>query len=156
MKKRRQRYGKNLACDTWHNVITGEQVQRQNKSQKKETYLSFNTFVVGWQRPTQKTSDFPYPNQNTTDNSRTTLPSKRPNWDYLRMLMQPLPLVRKNMLLSLFQEISFTSNLNCSSVFGRWVLTSMNVTISSLFPTAMVWPSGLQQMLIFSPIKGIK
>lgn len=72
---------------------------------------------------------------------------------YLRMLMQPLPLVRKNMSLSLFQEISFTSNLNCSSALERWVLASMKVTTSSLFPTAMVWPSGLQQMLMFSPTK---
>lgn len=65
--------------------------------------------------------------------------------------MQPLPLVRKNMLLSLFQEISFTSNLNCSSALERCVLASMKVTTSSLFPTAMVCPSGLQQMLMFSP-----
>lgn len=70
---------------------------------------------------------------------------------YLRMLMQPFPLVRKNMLLSLFQEISFTSNLNCSSALERCVLASMKVTTSSLFPTAMVCPSGLQQMLMFSP-----
>lgn len=65
--------------------------------------------------------------------------------------MQPFPLVRKNMLLSLFQEISFTSNLNCSSALERCVLASMKVTTSSLFPTAMVCPSGLQQMLMFSP-----
>lgn len=70
---------------------------------------------------------------------------------YLRILMQPLPFVRKNMSLSLFQEISFTSNLNCSSALERCVLASMKVTTSSLFPTAMVWPSGLQQMLMFSP-----
>lgn len=67
------------------------------------------------------------------------------------MLMQPLPLVKKNISLSLFQEISLTSNLNCSSARGRWVFASMKVTTSSLFPTAMVWPSGLQHMLIFSP-----
>lgn len=65
--------------------------------------------------------------------------------------MQPFPLVRKNMLLSLFQEISFTSNLNCSSALERCVFASMKVTTSSLFPTAMVCPSGLQQMLMFSP-----
>lgn len=70
---------------------------------------------------------------------------------YLRIFMQPLPFVRKNMSLSLFQEISFTSNLNCSSALERWVFASMNVTTSSLFPTAIVWPSGLQQMLMFSP-----
>lgn len=57
---------------------------------------------------------------------------------YLRILMQPLPFVRKNMSLSLFQEISFTSNLNCSSALERCVLASMKVTTSSLFPTAMV------------------
>lgn len=72
---------------------------------------------------------------------------------HLRMLIQPLPLVRKNMLLSLFQEISLTSNLNCSSAFERCVLASMKVTTSSLLPTAMVCPSGLQQMLMFSPGK---
>lgn len=71
---------------------------------------------------------------------------------YLRILMQPFPLVRKNMSLSLFHEISFTSNLNCSSALERCVLASMKVTTSSLFPTAMVWPSGLQQMLMFSPL----
>ncbi|CAG5993536.1 unnamed protein product, partial [Menidia menidia] len=54
-----------------------------------------------------------------------------------KMLMQPLPLVRKNMSLSLFQEISFTSNLNCSSALERCVLASMKVTTSSLLPTAM-------------------
>lgn len=74
---------------------------------------------------------------------------------YLRILMQPPPLVRKNMSLSLFQEISLTSNLNCSSALERCVLASMKVTTSSLLPTAMVWPSGLQQMLMFSP-KNIK
>lgn len=67
------------------------------------------------------------------------------------MLMQPLPFVKKNISLSLFQEISLTSNLNCSSARGRWVFASMKVTTSSLFPTAMVWPSGLQHMLMFSP-----
>ena len=67
------------------------------------------------------------------------------------MLIQPLPFVRKNMLLSLFQEISLTSNLNCSSALERCVLASMNVTTSSLLPTAMVCPSGLQQILMFSP-----
>lgn len=70
---------------------------------------------------------------------------------YLRILMQPPPLVRKNMSLSLFQEISFTSNLKCSSALEQCVLASMKVTTSSLLPTAMVWPSGLQQMLMFSP-----
>lgn len=79
----------------------------------------------------------------------TAIPASRST--YLRMLMQPFPLVRKNMLLSLFQEISLTSNLNCSSAFERCVLASMKVTTSSLFPTAMVCPSGLQQMLMFSP-----
>ena len=70
---------------------------------------------------------------------------------HLSMLIQPLPFVRKNMLLSLFQEISLTSNLNCSSALERCVLASMNVTTSSLLPTAMVCPSGLQQILMFSP-----
>ena len=36
-----------------------------------------------------------------------------------------------------------------------WVLASMNVTRSSLFPTAMVLPSGAQEMLIFSPFVGM-
>lgn len=57
---------------------------------------------------------------------------------YLRILMQPPPLVRKNMSLSLFQEISFTSNLKCSSALEECVLASMKVTTSSLLPTAMV------------------
>lgn len=70
---------------------------------------------------------------------------------HLRMLIQPLPFVRKNMLLSLFQEISLTSNLNCSSALERCVLASIKVTTSSLLPTAMVCPSGLQQILMFSP-----
>ena len=33
-----------------------------------------------------------------------------------------------------------------------YVLESTNVTRSSLFPTAIVFPSGLQHMLMFSPI----
>lgn len=73
------------------------------------------------------------------------------NQTYLNILIQPFPFVRKNMSLSLFQEISLTSNLNCSSPRGRCVLASMKVTTSSLLPTAIVWPSGLQHMLIFSP-----
>lgn len=79
--------------------------------------------------------------------------SPQPEAPHLRMLIQPLPFVRKNMLLSLFQEISLTSNLNCSSAFERCVLASMKVTTSSLLPTAMVCPSGLQQILMFSPRK---
>lgn len=78
-----------------------------------------------------------------------TVPKLEPS--HLRMLIQPLPFVRKNMLLSLFQEISLTSNLNCSSALERCVLASIKVTTSSLLPTAMVCPSGLQQILMFSP-----
>ena len=66
--------------------------------------------------------------------------------------MQPWPLVRKNKLDSLFHEISFTSNLNCSSAMILCVRTSMNETRSSLLPTAIVFPSGAQAILIFSPL----
>jgi len=65
--------------------------------------------------------------------------------------MLPCPLVRKNRSASLFQLISFTSNLNCSSARGLCVFTSINVTRSSLLPTAIVWPSGDQHTLMFSP-----
>ncbi len=43
------------------------------------------------------------------------------NQTYLNILIQPFPFVRKNMSLSLFQEISLTSNLNCSSPRARCV-----------------------------------
>ena len=66
--------------------------------------------------------------------------------------MQPWPLVRKNKLDSLFHEISFTSNLNCSSAMILCVRTSMNETRSSLLPTAIVLPSGAQAIFIFSPL----
>lgn len=65
--------------------------------------------------------------------------------------MQPWPLVKKNKSLVLFQAISFTSKLNCSSARILCVRVSMNVTISSLLPTAIVFPSGDQVILIFSP-----
>ena len=70
---------------------------------------------------------------------------------YLRMWILPCPLVKKNKSPSLFHEISFTSELNCFSTFERCVLVSMNVTKSTLFPTAIVEPSGDQQMFMFSP-----
>lgn len=63
--------------------------------------------------------------------------------------MQPWPLVRKKRSLAMFHEISFTSNLNCLSAFTLYVLLSIKVTRSSLFPTAIVCPSGLQVMLMF-------
>lgn len=72
---------------------------------------------------------------------------------YLRTLMEPWPLVRKNRSLSLFHEISLTSCLNCCSYCILLPLKSIKVTRSSLLPTAIVWPSGLQQILIFSPEK---
>uniref|UniRef100_A0A6B0UX71 Uncharacterized protein n=1 Tax=Ixodes ricinus TaxID=34613 RepID=A0A6B0UX71_IXORI len=67
------------------------------------------------------------------------------------MCMHPCPLVRKKWVFALFQEISFTSNLNCWSVRTLWERTSMKDTRSSLLPTAIVCPSGDQQMLMFSP-----
>lgn len=67
------------------------------------------------------------------------------------MWMQPCPFVRKKKLLCLFHEISFTSKLNCSSALILCVRVSMKVTRSSLFPTAIVLPSGDHVMLIFSP-----
>jgi len=70
---------------------------------------------------------------------------------YLNIWILPFPLVKKNRSPSLFQLISLTSNLNCSSTRALKVLASINVTKSSLFPTAMVWPSGDQHTLIFSP-----
>lgn len=70
---------------------------------------------------------------------------------YLKIWMQPCPLVRKNKLLCLFHEISFTSKLNCSSALILCVRVSMKVTRSSLFPTAIVLPSGDHVILIFSP-----
>lgn len=73
---------------------------------------------------------------------------------YLKICMQPCPFVRKNKLLCLFHEISFTSKLNCSSALILWVRVSMKVTRSSLFPTAMVLPSGDHVILIFSPGEG--
>ena len=71
---------------------------------------------------------------------------------HLSMCMLPCPLVMKNKSPSLFQEISFTSNLNCSSALDLCVLMSMKVMRSSLLPTAIVLPSGDQQMLMFSPV----
>ncbi len=87
----------------------------------------------------------------TIDFMKSPTASYNYNQTYLNILIQPFPFVRKNMSLSLFQEISLTSNLNCSSPRARCVLASMKVTTSSLLPTAMVWPSGLQHMLMFSP-----
>lgn len=69
------------------------------------------------------------------------------------MWMQPCPFVRKKKLLCLFHEISFTSKLNCSSALILCVRVSMKVTRSSLFPTAIVLPSGDHVILIFSPGK---
>lgn len=65
--------------------------------------------------------------------------------------MHPWPFVKKNKSLVLFQAISFTSKLNCSSARTLSVRVSMNVTKSSLFPTAIVWPSGDHVIFIFSP-----
>jgi hypothetical protein len=70
---------------------------------------------------------------------------------YLKMWMHPCPFVRKKKLLCLFHEISFTSKLNCSSALILCVRVSMKVTRSSLFPTAIVFPSGDHVILIFSP-----
>ena len=70
------------------------------------------------------------------------------------MCIQPCPLVKKKRSPLLSQEISFTSNLNCSSTLVLCVFASMNVTRSSLLPTAIVLPLGDQQMLRFSPDKG--
>ena len=70
---------------------------------------------------------------------------------YLSICMLPCPLVRKKRSPSLFHDISFTSNLYCSSLLDLWLLTSMNVIRSSLFPTAIVLPSGDQHILMFSP-----
>lgn len=67
------------------------------------------------------------------------------------MCTQPWPFVRKNKSLLLFHAISFTSKLNCSSARILCVRVSMNVTKSSLLPTAIVLPSGDHVMLIFSP-----
>lgn len=65
------------------------------------------------------------------------------------------PLVKKRRSDGLLHDISLTSNLNCSSRTILWDLASMNVTRSSLLPTAMVLPSGAQAMLIFSPLVGM-
>lgn len=45
----------------------------------------------------------------------------------------------------------FTSKLNCSSAHTLWFLVSINVTKSSLFPTAIVFPSGDHVIFMFSP-----
>lgn len=74
---------------------------------------------------------------------------------YLKICIQPCPFVKKNKLLVLFQDISFTSKLYCSSARILWVRASINVTKSSLFPTAIVSPFGAQVILIFSPFVGI-
>jgi len=68
------------------------------------------------------------------------------------MWTQPSPFVRKNRSLVLFHEISFTSNWNCFSIFILVVLVSIKVTRSSLFPTAIVFPSGAHVILMFSPV----
>ena len=68
------------------------------------------------------------------------------------MCRAPGPLVRKKRSPSLFQLISLTSNLNCSSCLLLCVLMSINDTRSSLLPTATVDPSGDQHKLRFSPI----
>merc|ERR1719458_2065835 len=76
-----------------------------------------------------------------------TRASAEPVAKYLTHLlnsMQLRPLVRKKRSLAMFHEISFTSNLNCLSAFTLYVLLSIKVTRSSLFPTAIVCPSGLQ------------
>lgn len=86
------------------------------------------------------------------------------------MFTVPSPVVRKNKSFELFHDISFTytrvlmvlccfsriklqhtSTLNCSCALAFQVLVSKNVTRSSLFPTAMVRPLGLQHIFIFSP-----
>ena len=67
--------------------------------------------------------------------------------------MHPWPLVKKKRLLALFHSISLTSNLKACSVLILNIRASMNVTKSSLFPTAIELPSGDQVMLIFSPEK---
>lgn len=67
------------------------------------------------------------------------------------MWTQPCPFVKKNWSLVLFHAISLTSKLNCSSARILCVRVSMNVTKSSLLPTAIVFPSGDQVMLMFSP-----
>lgn len=71
------------------------------------------------------------------------------------MWMHPWPLVKKNKSLVLFHEISLTSKLYCSSALILCVRASINVTKSSLFPTAIVSPFGAQVILIFSPFVGI-
>ena len=72
--------------------------------------------------------------------------------------MHPSPLVKKNKLLLLFHSISFTSNLNLLSKSLRLsvrilnILASIKVTKSSLFPTAIEFPSGDHVILRFSPV----
>lgn len=63
-------------------------------------------------------------------------------------------MVRKNKSEVLFQDISFTSKLNCSST-TLYDLVSINETRSSLLPTAIVFPLGDHAILIFSPFVGI-
>lgn len=67
------------------------------------------------------------------------------------MWTHPWPLVMKNRSLLLFQAISFTSKLYCSSDLILYVRASIKLTKSSLFPTAIVSPFGDQLMFMFSP-----
>jgi hypothetical protein len=65
--------------------------------------------------------------------------------------MQPCPLVKKNRSDVLFHDISLTSKFDCSSATILLVLVSMKETKSSLFPTAIVFPSGDHAIFMFSP-----
>ena len=108
------------------------------------------TVIVLWQTPF-KTRPTKCIRHHLSLRPDLSLAAARAPATHLSTTMWPLPDVMKNRLFSWFQEISFTSKRNCSSRTILRCRTSMNDTRSSLFPTAIVWPFGDHEMLMFSP-----